>query len=119
MLVPVGVHPFRSHRSWHVNVSDIIPQLATGVRPEGRAPPLSTGAYILELMSGARNLVRYANLAPGEEVVLAVGTQVDPIVTQAVLAALSGQPVTITTVVVPDPGPLFHEIGRASCRERV
>jgi 2,5-dihydroxypyridine 5,6-dioxygenase len=70
---------------------------------------LATGAYILELMGGARNLVQYANLAPGEEVVLAAGTQVDPIVTQAVLAALSEQPVTITTVVVPDPGPLFHE----------
>jgi 2,5-dihydroxypyridine 5,6-dioxygenase len=70
---------------------------------------LATGAYILELMGGARNLVQYANLAPGEEVVLAVGNQVDPIVTQAVLAALSEQSVTITTVVVPDPGPLFHE----------
>lgn len=70
---------------------------------------MTTGAYILELMGGARNLVQYANLAPGEEVVLAVGTQVDPIVTQAVLVALSEQPATITTVVVPDPGPRSHE----------
>lgn len=41
---------------------------------------MSTGAYILELMGGARNLVQYASLAPGQEVVLAVGTQVRPVV---------------------------------------
>jgi hypothetical protein len=66
-------------------------------------------AYIQEMMPGARNLVRYANLASEEQVVLAAGTQVDPIVIQTVLAALSEHPVTVTTVVVPDPGPLFTE----------
>jgi 2,5-dihydroxypyridine 5,6-dioxygenase len=66
-------------------------------------------AYIQEMMPGARNLVGYANLAPGEQVVVAAGTQIEPIVTQAVLAALSERPVTVTIITVPDPGPLFTE----------
>ena len=80
-----------------------------GKSGEEAAPPLSKGAYILEPMGGAYDRVQYANLAPGKEVVLAVGNQADPIVTEAVLTALSERPVTITTVVVPDPGPPFHE----------
>jgi hypothetical protein len=70
---------------------------------------MTSFGFIQELMPGARNLVQYANLAPDEEVVVAVGTQVDPIVSQAVLAALSEHPVSVTTVLVPDPGPLFSE----------
>ncbi len=64
---------------------------------------------MMELLSGARNLVRYANVAPGEDVLLAVGVQVDWTVVEAVRSALAEQPVEVTEVLLPDPGPLFRE----------
>lgn len=65
--------------------------------------------YIINLMPGARNLVGYANLAPHEEVVLAVGAHIDPVIVQAVTAALTEYEVSITQIVVPESNSPFVE----------
>ena len=66
-------------------------------------------SHIVTLMAGARNLVGYCNLAAGEQVLVATGSQIDPVVTQAVLAAFSEAPVDVTQVVVPQPPTDFSE----------
>src|SRR5450756_1684882 len=66
-------------------------------------------SYIINLMPGARNLAGYANLAPHEEVVVAVGAHIDPVIVQAVVAALFEYDVSITQVVVPQASGPFVE----------
>jgi leucyl aminopeptidase (aminopeptidase T) len=66
-------------------------------------------AYITNLLAGARNLAGYANLAPGEQVVLVVGAQIDTVISQAVLAALHERDVQVTQIVLPQAPDIFFE----------
>ncbi|WP_173525251.1 M29 family metallopeptidase [Nonomuraea antri] len=49
--------------------------------------PSAAPYSIVELMPGARNLIRYAGVAPGERLLLLVEHTVDPVVVQAIAAA--------------------------------
>ncbi len=62
-----------------------------------------------DLLPGVRNLIMYANIAPDEQVLLATGIQVDPLVTGAIREVLGELSIELTQVVVANPGPLFHE----------
>jgi 2,5-dihydroxypyridine 5,6-dioxygenase len=66
-------------------------------------------AYIANLLPGARNLAGYANLAPEESVVLVAGAQVEPVICQAVVAALQEREVEVTQIVLPEAPDIFFE----------
>ncbi len=66
-------------------------------------------SFIINLLPGARNLAGYANLAPREEVVVAVGANIDPVITQAVVAALTEYEVSVTQIVLPQASSPFVE----------
>ncbi|MGW7824068.1 hypothetical protein ACWGLF_39575 [Streptomyces puniciscabiei] len=64
------------------------------------AEPTAAPNSIVELMPGARNLVRYAQVKPGERVLLLVEHTVDPVVVQSIAAAAAYRDADVTILSV-------------------